>query len=85
MLRKCEYRVLKHSDGIVFIEDTKKGMSLTNDAERVCQEVNKDYPNCRIIYKDTIGRWDEIVYDGKKVRFVLLNQKTLDFDVSFAA
>ena len=36
------------------------GMSVTNDAESVYLEVTKQHPNHRVIYRDTMGLWDEI-------------------------
>lgn len=39
-------------------------MSVTNDAERVCREMNERHPGYRIVYRDTIGRWDELVHEN---------------------
>lgn len=46
-------------------------MSVTNDAENVVANIAKSYGNRRIFYKDTDGRWDELVHDnGRFLRFV---------------
>ena len=37
------------------------GKSVTNDAEWVWEQVHAMYPSRRLIYRDTMGRWDEIV------------------------
>ena len=53
--------VLKHGN-IVFIVDLDNGgRSVTNDAEAVWAEVQAKHPGSRLVYRDTMGRWDEIV------------------------
>lgn len=57
---------------IVWIVDHDGPVSITNDAEAVCFAVHRMYPNHLIIYSDTMGQWDELVYrhtDGKFLRF----------------
>ena len=45
----------------VFIVDCDEGAcSVTNDAEGVVKYVNGLYPDKRIIYRDSDGRWDEL-------------------------
>lgn len=45
--------------------------SVTNDAERVCVELNLRYPGYRIIYRDTSGHWDELMHrDGVFAGFI---------------
>lgn len=46
---------------IVWITDDGVGKSVTNDAERVCVELDRRYPGHRIIYRDTDGNWDELI------------------------
>jgi hypothetical protein len=54
----------------VFIVDLDVGKSITNDAENVVEQVAKEYPGHRIIYRDTQGQWDELVHnDGEFVGF----------------
>ena len=69
MSKRCQYHINRvvFLDKIIYITDECNGsqLSVTNDAERVCEELNKSHPGFRIIYKDTNGDWDEIVHvDG---------------------
>lgn len=59
------YEIHKVSDEIVHIIDIDDGgISVTNDAENVVAEVNNRYPNRRIIYRDSMGNWDELVHEN---------------------
>jgi hypothetical protein len=50
--------------------DNDVGMSVTNDAENVVADVLRQYPDHRIIYRDTMGQWDELVhFNGKFTGF----------------
>jgi hypothetical protein len=67
--RRCtdaRFLVRKVACGIVWItdEDGHGCKSVTNDAERVCAVVNAAYPCHRIIYRDTMGKWDELAHDN---------------------
>ena len=56
------FRVALVEDDRVFIVDSDNGgKSITNDAEWVWNQVSERYPNRRLIYMDTMNRWDEIV------------------------
>lgn len=47
---------------LTFIVDLDAGgVSVTNDAEAVWAEVQARSPGNRLIYRDSMGRWDEIV------------------------
>lgn len=69
---RSSYRTVKVLDSpaggrpIVWIIDLDQNgaRSVTNDAENVCAELHSRYPNCRIIYRDTMGRWDELCHDS---------------------
>jgi hypothetical protein len=37
--------------------------SVTNDVEAVCTILQRSYPNHRIIYRDSVGNWDELAHD----------------------
>jgi hypothetical protein len=67
----ANFEVTKVTDDIVWIRDTCRGASVTNDAERVCDELAILYGNRRIFYRDTMGNWDELVHDehGKFLGF----------------
>lgn len=51
---------------IVWIRDCDGPVSVTNDAEGVCQRVNRAYPGYRIVYQDSMGMWDELVHTNGK-------------------
>lgn len=68
--RRSNYSVTSVHDGIVWIVDNNIGRSVTNDAENVTMELNQQFPHHRIIYRDTIGQWDELVHtNGVFVKF----------------
>ncbi len=49
------------------VDDFQEGspsLSVTNDAEAVCKAVHAKYPNHRIIYCDTDGKWDELLHNA---------------------
>jgi hypothetical protein len=51
---------------ILAIEDLGVGRSVTNDAQRVIQDLASqglDLAHFRVIYRDTTGRWDELLVD----------------------
>jgi hypothetical protein len=48
----------------VFIIDRDGPMSVTNDAEAVVAWVNAWCPERRIIYRDTMGQWDELLHSN---------------------
>lgn len=61
---KCDYEIVKVTPDIVFIIDLDIGnVSITNDAERVYCELKNLFPTHRIVYRDSMGHWDEIVLD----------------------
>ena len=60
----AEYSIAKVSPEIVWIVDLDAEKSVTNDAERVCEDLHYRYPGRRIIYRDTSGDWDELVHDA---------------------
>lgn len=63
-------RVVSTPERMVFIVDNDVGMSITNDAEAVVEDVLAKYPYHRIIYRDTMGQWDELLHwNGKFAGF----------------
>lgn len=61
------------SSGVVWIVDQSvvpnqrnPFPSITNDAIAVVEHVLYHYPKRRIIYRDSMGRWDELCHDGLK-------------------
>lgn len=52
------------TDDAVFIRDADEGsLSVTNDAERVCQVIMRDCGNVRIFYRDSMRQWGEMIHD----------------------
>jgi hypothetical protein len=60
-----------NNDGLFIVDDNLPGSkSVTNDAEFVCQTMIELYGNRRLFYRDTMGRWDELIHDrGRFLRF----------------
>ena len=63
---KASYTVVGSNDTTVYIADLDIGMSVTNDAEAVVAELIPRFEGKRIVYKDTDGRWDELIHDGNQ-------------------
>lgn len=65
---KAQYDIVRESPDTIFIEDTGHGhtRSVTNDAEAVVYELFNRHKigDKRIVYKDSDGRWDELLHDG---------------------
>jgi hypothetical protein len=64
MRTHAEFDITKVLPEAVFLVDNDQGMSVTNDAEAVVEEVLSQYPVRRIFYRDTQGEWDELRHDG---------------------
>jgi hypothetical protein len=68
-MSRARYSVQKSRNLIVLIDANDGAMSITNDAEAVVQDlVERGYrvDNFVIVYRDTMGRWDQIVTaDGR--------------------
>ena len=60
----------------ILVEDQNVGMSVTNDAENViaCLATKEfSLANRRVLYRDTEGRWDELlVQDGRFAGFTAI-------------
>lgn len=79
--RAC-YSVVEVSAFIVAIRDDDQPgrLSVTNDAEAVVEELATKYPLAgrKIIYRDSMGLWDELQHDGARFTgFRFLGGKTL--------
>ena len=75
MTKPARYSVQNVTSVCVILKDdfdpADPTLSVTNDAERVVEEVYKSYPGKRIFYYDTEGDIAELVHDkGKFTRFV---------------
>jgi acetone carboxylase gamma subunit len=60
-MHHAEFRIVQVEDDRIFIVDENQGKSITNDAEWVFKQITQNYPHRRLIYRDTMNRWDEIV------------------------
>jgi hypothetical protein len=55
------------ADCVLVIDRDDGHLSVTNDAEKVVAEILEQFGvGRRIIYRDTMGRWDELKHDGKR-------------------
>lgn len=58
---KASVDIVAVTEEIVFLADRDDGgISVTNDAEAVVKWTNECYPGKRIVYRDTMGQWDEL-------------------------
>jgi len=72
------YSIAKITPAVVYIIDNDDGMSVTNSAERVCEQLAVQYPGKRIVYRDTEGQWDELVHqNGRFLDFKFLDEKVI--------
>lgn len=62
-MKNALYDIVKVDEDKVFVIDLDlPGVrSVTNDAEYVWEEIQKIFPGKRLVYRDTMGRWDEMV------------------------
>ncbi len=61
----AQYRIVRVTDDFVWVEDVGTSCrSVTNDAEAVVAELAAQYGERRIIYKDSMGEWDELKHNG---------------------
>lgn len=70
-MSRAYYNISKVTADKVFItDDGVDVMSVTNDAECVVREIAGAYPGKRIIYRDSMGQWDELLHkNGEFVDF----------------
>jgi hypothetical protein len=66
--------------GILKIVDLSLGAnSVTNDAENVLRKIRQRHPaliaDYRIMYRDSLGIWDGIEWDGKEVTFFPIRER----------
>jgi hypothetical protein len=78
-LNLCHYAV-SLEPGFICLVDLDQGMTITNAAEWVIQQLARDgfdLVKNRVIYRDTMGNWDELVVrDGRFDGFAPLNAKS---------
>ena len=65
-------------DVLAIVDLSLAGNSVTNDAERVLAKIEARHPGtlarCRIMYRDSMGYWDGIKWDGRQVTFFPLRE-----------
>lgn len=84
MKNRSTYVIVAVSSEKVFIVDEDIGRSVTNDAEKVVMELYAEFGNKRIIYRDTMGRWDELQHDhGYFTGFAPVPMPQVPFDKQF--
>lgn len=87
--KRADYDIVRVESDRVFIIDLDLGnKSVTNDAEYVYSDLQSLWPNRRVIYRDSMGNWDEMiaeyttptddikVYESIIVRFQSYNEHT---------
>jgi hypothetical protein len=71
------WSISRTTDDIVFIIDNDDGLTITNDARHVALQIWKRYGDRRIVYRDTMGNWDEMVHvKGVFLHFAPFKEKT---------
>lgn len=71
MYRGADWKIVHVTDTIVFLIDMDLGgRSVTNDAEAVFASVQEAHPGKRVVYRDSMGRWDELVMERGGIGFV---------------
>lgn len=70
-MTRSKYEITHATRDLVFIVDLNnpESKSVTNDAENVWNEIQLFYPGTRLIYRDSMNRWDEIFYDDGVIAF----------------
>ena len=83
-MAKADYAVIQVDQDRVFLVDLDLGgKSVTNDAEAVCEEMQAAYLGRRVIYRDTMGRWDEMRVDKhNKILFVPYDEYIPDCEIT---
>lgn len=56
------WSVYEVTDATVFIVDNDDGVTITNDAKHVVEQLWRHYDDRRIVYRDTMGNWDELIH-----------------------
>lgn len=63
--RGAQFEILKVQPDMIWIADVgRNSLTVTNDADGVVQRVLAEFPGRRIVYRDTMGNWDELVHRG---------------------
>lgn len=64
---RANFTIVEVTDAFVALVDDDTGASVTNDATAVVAYLLSEYgTERRLIYRDSMGRWDELRHDGKR-------------------
>ena len=64
-MRESSYIIVGTNDEFVYIADCDGPLSVTNDAEAVVAKLIPLFYGKRIMYRDSMGQWDELMHNGK--------------------
>jgi hypothetical protein len=80
-MKIANYKILfENSEVILLLDDSSGGITITNSAERLIEDLFSKYPNTknkRIFYVDTDNNIDELVTDGYQFVFFKFGIKDL--------
>jgi hypothetical protein len=66
MLKSSFYVIFENDVAVFIVDEDDSNMSVTNDAENVVIKLLTTFGNKRIIYRDTMGNWDELCHNGRR-------------------
>ena len=67
-MSRASYDVVKVTEDTIYLVDKNRGMSVTNDAESVVAEVVNEHGDKRVVYRDSMGNWDELEHERGKFK-----------------
>lgn len=64
-MAKIKYQIIRITDTLVLLKDLDQGATITNYPSETLNHLsqNRSIKGKRIFYRDTVGRYDEIVHD----------------------
>jgi len=66
-MKHADFEIVRIESDRIFIVDLDLGSrSVTNDAEWVYSVLTKNFPNKRIIYRDSMKNWGELAVDNRE-------------------
>lgn len=66
-MKHSDFEIVRVEPDRIFIVDLDLGnRSVTNDADYVYRLLSKNFPNKRIIYRDSMKNWGELAIDSSK-------------------
>lgn len=71
---KYDYRIKSNT---IVMRDLGGGMSLTNDMENAIQELSEalgGLDGYQIMYRDSFGMWDGVVFKGGRIHFFMIQE-----------